>query len=161
MKDNSFKHDDFKKLAPMLFSMPKKNTFKVPEGYFEELPLFIQNRLDGESKPSFWNELYKAVFKPQTAWGAASIVALIVTGLLINNSQNNIIVNSQDIAEVLYHDEMNNIDEEIFVEVLSEESLVDEKQTVSNILNDDEIIIDYLIDNDIDESDIINELSII
>jgi hypothetical protein len=40
-KNDTFNEDSLEKEAPLLASIPKRNPYTVPEGYFDELPSVI------------------------------------------------------------------------------------------------------------------------
>lgn len=68
MEDSKIKLEEIK----------RKNIHKVPEGYFDELPLRIQSRINSEkaSKPSY-------VFNIRPVWGMAAAAMLLIIGYLI------------------------------------------------------------------------------
>lgn len=154
-------NDELKKIAPMLFSLKKDTPFKVPVGYFDELPMLIQERVVKEKAvQSIWVRISNVLFRPEIGWGSTSIAMLVLIGLLVLKNENAPQPTSMDIAEVVYHEEIDNINEEALIEALQEENLSEiESKTDASYQDNDEVIIEYLLDNKIDEADIINELN--
>ena len=157
MKNKDLHKDtDLKKIAPILFSLKKENLYKVPDGYFDELPTIIQDRIidDILILPSVWAWFKNIVLKPQFAFGSISILILTLIGWLVfdNTEYHQAMLTSQDIAEVIYHQEIENLDEDVLIEAIPEEN-------ISNSANNQDLIIEYLIDNNIDENEIVNELN--
>ena len=62
-----------------LDDIDKKEVFQVPEGYFEDLPMRIQKRVDSE-KP-----VTRQQFIPKWGLALASSIALIVTFVFVFN----------------------------------------------------------------------------
>lgn len=63
-----------------LDDIDKKEVFQVPEGYFEDLPMRIQKRVDSE-KP-----VTRQQFIPKWGLALASSIALIVTFVFVFNN---------------------------------------------------------------------------
>ena len=57
-----------------LDDIPKKNIFPTPEGYFDKLPLQIQNRLETE-KPVEW------FMKPAFRMSFAAFILILIAGI--------------------------------------------------------------------------------
>lgn len=150
--------------APLLQSIPKSNPFIVPEGYFEDLPTRIMDAcrqgdrrtLSQAADKVFW------LFRPQ--WVLTAFVAIVCISLLLRNKDNSS-TNIETIAanipdSVIVQNLQNNID---FVDVTSLEEMTAQnpvnvmpQQPVQDTTNKE--IINYLINNNVDASDIENEL---
>jgi hypothetical protein len=163
MRRNTDSIDDInlEKEAPLLASIPKRNPYTVPEGYFDALPAAIlekcrENTAMPETKARiFW------LFRPQ--WMVASLVLIIgFTFYTRNNSSNNTLegLTAQVSDSAMYQSLQNNID---YVDV---NSLEDEVQTDditavplrSDTASNQQDIENYLMNHHIDASDIENEL---
>ena len=155
-------HNDLRKIAPTLFSLKKENNYKVPDGYFDQLPTIIQDKIIENSllTESIWKRIYKAIFMPQFALGSLSIATLVLVGWFVFKEDfKPQQLSSQDIAEVIYHQEIDNISEDILIEELSEENISTRKN--QNITKEHEAIIEYLLDNKIEEAEIVDQLNYI
>ena len=125
-KQDLHNDEDLKKLAPLLFSLKKENPYKVPHDYFDELPTIIQNKIidDVLVPTSIWSQLMKVIFKPQFAWSSLSIATLILIGVLVFKSEYKPEqISSQDIAEVIYHQEIDNMNETDLIDAMPEEKI--------------------------------------
>jgi len=73
-------HKDFKKPFK-LEEFPRENMFKVPDGYFDELPGIIQERVTMKPETSNWREVF---LTPANGWKAALAVAVIALLLVFS-----------------------------------------------------------------------------
>ncbi len=163
MRRNIDNTDDInlEKEAPLLASIPKRNPYAVPEGYFDALPAAIlekcrENKAMPETKARiFW------LFRPQ--WMLASLILIVgFTFYARNTSNNNTLegLTAQVSDSAMYQSLQNNID---YVDV---NSLEDEVQTDditavplhSDTASNQQDIENYLMNHHIDASDIENEL---
>lgn len=152
---------NLEKEAPLLASIPKRNPYTVPEGYFDALPAAIlekcrENKAMPETKAKiFW------LFRPQ--WMLSSLVLIIgFTFYSRNISNNNTLegLTAQVSDSAMYQNLQNNID---YVDV---NSLEDDVQTDditavplrSDTASNQQDIENYLMNHHIDASDIENEL---
>ncbi len=136
----------------------ENSPFKVPENYFEELPLKIREQIENKKKiaenPSVWK-----VFKPQLSL-AASFLFLVLLGYfsikLITDSNAPTGINQSTVAEVL-EEQPDMIDNYALLEAMDEEVLeaFDETEEINSAYSEE--IIDYLIDADIDITSIADE----
>ena len=79
-KNNNIENEDFKKKYPNLSSIPKENSFNVPEGYFETLPQSIGDRINQTKKPSFISVLFPV--QVRVAFASIAAIAIIFVGFL-------------------------------------------------------------------------------
>ena len=71
-----------------LENLPRENMFKVPDGYFDELPGIIQERITQKPVSSNWWEIY---FTPANRWKVALVTAIVALVLVFSgvfNSNN-------------------------------------------------------------------------
>jgi len=144
-------------IAPTLSKIKRDNPFEVPEGYFENLPRLVSDRIK-EHSTSHTVPIRTLVVR-WTAIAASIALIAAVAFVLNNNTAPTVntdlaLLDAEEIAEALVSDGAYAVDEEDLVEMLIEE---DEFYAGDEESSSDDII-DYLIDNDIDLSTIINEL---
>ena len=81
--------ENIKNEAPLLFSLKKENSLKVPKGYFEQLPEQLMNITTQESKPKIINLKNWFIY-------STTIAALLVLGFFAlqnYNQPNNEVLN--------------------------------------------------------------------
>lgn len=150
------------KEAPLLNSIPKRNAFTVPEGYFDSLPALIMEKCRESTKPTneavtnkiFW------LFRPQ--WMIAAFILVAGISLFLRQGGNSfrsyesIAANIPD--SVIMQNLQNNID---YVDVNSLEEATGTMNMVplqpAQDTNNKQII-NYLLNNNVDATDIENEL---
>lgn len=138
---NQEKNDDLRKVAPYLSSLEKKNSFQAPEGYFEQLPSAIQNKI-GEAPAENKHKVFSLHYMKY----AAAAVVLLIAGIYFYPKKTQQPINTFTAW---------NVDALTDDEVLDE--LTDypiENETAIVVKNDDSDIINYLIDNKIDITEI-------
>jgi len=75
--------DELRQIAPNLSKIKKQDPFRVPVNYFEQLPHKIQEKaIQAESSPSIWQILVQYLVTPKYSLAAASVLVLLVGGLL-------------------------------------------------------------------------------
>ncbi|MCG3164654.1 MAG: hypothetical protein POELPBGB_00413 [Bacteroidia bacterium] len=133
--------------------------FKEPEGYFDEFNRKLNERIKYEQPsltPLKKKGIIRKLYNPYYAVAATLLVAISVIGL------NHIIEaplkppTQAEIADVVSTEKIETIDEEVLIEVLDTE-VIEETEILNEEEISDEIIIDYLVENNID-LDLINEL---
>ena len=164
MRRNTDNIDDInlEKEAPLLASIPKRNPYTVPEGYFDALPAaIIEKCRESKAMPEtkvriFW------LFRPK--WMLASLVLIIgFTFYTRNNSSNNTLegLTAQVSDSAMYQSLQNNIDY-VDVNTLEDEAQLDDNITAlplhSDTASNQQDIENYLMNHHIDASDIENEL---
>lgn len=141
--------DELQELSPELAKLKKKEHFKVPDGYFEEFPYEVQKRVLESEKNVLW-ELVLKLFTVRKLAIAGLVVAGLVFGVpfLLNNDQNlEADVTAEELLE-LVEDGTLEFDEDALIDVYAV-ALDDDVATSDDDLNDEDII-NYLIDEDID-----------
>ena len=145
-------------IAPLLSKIEKKNSFKVPENYFEALPqVATDNILNNKSEEGLFGRFYYRLFVP--------VLSLIVIVFLIWNPSdfnNDSTLTAEELGEIIVEEEWIDFDEEMiyesYEEVLEEEAAAESEASDES---EDELtdeLIDYLIENDVDINSIIDEL---
>ena len=144
-----------KNISTMLSRSRKKNSFQTPENYFEEFPKRLMERLDSRSAQTGDPRSVWLYVKPRLAI-AATILAFALIGYtsvkLITRERPASEFSGMEIAEYIEY-YSSELDESMYYEVLDE--LYDEESNDPG-LND--VIIDYLVDQDIDYLTLIEEL---
>jgi len=147
--------DDLKNIAPNLASIKKENSFNAPDGYFNEFPLKIQNRINKNKKESglewFWIFTKKPIFAVSFSLVVAILIALPVI-FLLNQKQNTnkqLAYQNIEMSELEYFD----ISEMNLVEALSTEELED-----MSILDNNKDDVDMYILENVDYSTLLDEL---
>jgi hypothetical protein len=127
--------------TPNLDAVPKQDLFQVPSGYFESLPDAIMQRIAGEEKQE---PLVITLPSRRVYWAAASIAACMLTGLSLyfwHRAQSEALSNE---AIVVAQDSAKQINAQV---VVNQQPVADKKD-----------IVNYLMENDVDLSNITEEL---
>ena len=146
---------EFKKTAPKLSQIKKENVFRVPDGYFEEFPGKMMERIarkeEGQQVPGLYRRLFKTRFAIAAAILAFALLGYLSLTYLFPDGSNQEL-SSQEIAEYIEY-YASDLEEGVYYEVLDD---IDVEKTVNHEY--EEIIIDYLIDQGIDYESIIENL---
>ena len=153
--ENKIKQEEI--VAPELSKIRIENPFSVPQNYFDSLSMIIQERV-AETKESRWAEylniLRQGLLNPRLSLALGIVVILVTVG--INKFYYNPI-STAPMTSLTYEDiknshYLNEIDEELLIETLSaqEVSASEQNNPTSEIEN-------YLIDNNVDVTQITNE----
>ena len=171
--NNSDEDDELKKLAPTLFNLEKNNDFIVPEGYFDNLSYKIQELCNKKTEKKIvisWQQ----ILKPQFAIISLTIIISMFVVFYIfynkNNisSKNNIYLSKSEnynLDSILTWFEL---DEPQIVEVLYTNNKTPlailnnnnfQDSAIITINHDKEVtaidIVEYLLDEEMDESEIL------
>ena len=137
----------------------KKNTmdpFSVPEGYFENFPTKMQERILSETKES--NSFLKLLnfIKPQFALGfmivAFAFLGITAINFILSNRTDSGM--SNDLYTRIIEVDASDFSEQHFIDVLLE----DEKEIIKKKEIEMVNYINYLVDEDIDYGTLIDEL---
>lgn len=141
MNMNQENDNELKKSAPYLASLEKKNSFQAPEGFFEDLPSKIEDKIQAattEKKHTYLSLHYVKY--------AVAAVVLLVAGYYFYPSK----TVPQKNAFTAWN-----------VDSLTDDELLDEwgdfpieYETETVVSNDDADMINYLIDNKVDVTEI-------
>ncbi len=144
--------EEIKALAPTLLSIDKYSPFEVPKDYFEELPTIIQERVIESKKKSAGLDWLILLFRPRFAVPLVVTVFIAIAGIKYMN--NNSIKNIESTEELSLEDNLYYINETDILEHLTADASIENESTSE----DDNSIEEYLLDNNIDESNLSNEL---
>lgn len=165
-KEKDIFENDLGKEAPLLNSIPKDNPFTVPADYFDALPTQILEKCRQSTKHApvsvadriFW------LFRPQ--WMVAAFILVAGLCFFLRRGTTNSMQDYQSIAasipdSVIVQNLQNNIDN---VDISSLEDLAQNTNVTNSLPPAPAVdtssgqIINYLMNNNIDASDIENEL---
>ena len=138
--------EEIRMFAPVLLNIPKYSPFEVPVDYFDDLPSIIQEKTIVShvgTRDLSWLWL---IFKPRFIIPFAATIIVAVAG--INYMNRNAEILSPDIEELSLEEHLYYIDEAAIFEQYADETSEDE------VAKEDSSIEDYLIDNDIEETDL-------
>ena len=133
--------EELKDIAPVLNQLPKKDSFQIPENYFDELPGLIQDRVRVKTQTR-WNYVLKY---------ALPFVLLIVSiGYFTQkNTEKSIQISKQEAAEYIDNQMDIDFDETLLAEEISVQTVEQHTETSA--------VEDYLLD-EADEELLIEEI---
>ncbi|HRW63743.1 MAG TPA: hypothetical protein P5132_09655 [Bacteroidales bacterium] len=134
----------------------KENPFSVPDGYFEDLPSRIQERIASGKEEHVWFLRFIQFVKPQFAL-AFMIIAFAVITLttidLILSGKNEAVQNNNMYTRIIEVD-ASEFSEQHFLDVLLEDGKKEDIKKQEEM----DFYIHYLVDEDIDYATLIDEL---
>ena len=146
---------DLEKTGPNLSKVKSQNAYRVPENYFEEFPRKLMERLEGEDSSKRTTKYIWTYFKPHLAIAATilafAIISYTTVQLFFSDGSTSEFSNMEIAEYVEYYS--SELDESMYYELLDE---IHEEETTQN--NYDEMVIRYLVDQDIDFQTIVEEL---
>jgi len=138
------------------FKRDGMNPFSVPDGYFNEFPSKIQEKIASENKEQSWFSRTFQYMKPQFALGFM-IIAFAVTSITIFNfilsNKNKPRLNKELFTRTIEVDTYE-FTEQHFIDVL----LDDNKDIIEKKEMETDYYINYLVNEDIDYGTLIDEL---
>ena len=87
-------NNNLQELAPEFSKIKKENSFKVPDGYFDSLPMKIQENISEPKNVSIWEQLIPILRQPKYSVSLAFISTIVIIGFMV--------LNKPDISESLY-----------------------------------------------------------
>ena len=145
--------EDLSKIAPSLSKIKKENSFKVPDNYFDDFPTIIQEKIS--TKPSFsFSKYLFFIFRPQFIAVFSLIVIFVVSYSIFNSHLKTNTLSSNDVAEY-FEQNQSGYDEDLLIDVIVNDPNIN---ISNNSDKDNDEITDYLINNDIDYSTLVNGL---
>lgn len=140
---------------PDFESVSKTQPFETPEGYFEKLPLAIRKRIEAEEQTPAWKEWLQILLRPGFSVAFASVALLCILGvkyftreIVVQSPQN--FISSTDLSNSGLLSDMD--------DTMLYEALDGENSTAENTSEDNSAIEQYLIDNDIDPTQLESHL---
>ena len=132
----------------------RENPFRVPDCYFDRFPMKMSERIAEQKKHSRF--YYKSLLKPIPVFATAAV--LVAVGVIAFNllSSSNEPLTQEEISN--YVNQEGIIDEFTDDDILEYAVLSTTNNDTSAQNSEVETIQDYLLDQGLDESDIINEL---
>lgn len=145
--------DELKDMAPGLADIPKKDSFTVPENFFEKFPVMVSDKIHAQKNKSWWSELANVILKPAYALPVVAIIAF-GTYTYLNNQT---IITPAEILSVTVED----LSKDEILSQLDENIITDEIASITpeeNLTTETTDIENYLIDNNTDINTLANEL---
>jgi hypothetical protein len=137
--------------APYLSSIPKYNPFDVPPDYFDELPTIIQQKCLTRSYKTSWLEWLTMVIRPNFAIPVLSVFLIAFSAIYFMDKNGK--QATQPVAEEINIDEqLQDIDESTIIDALADAGSESIKESYN------EKIMNYLLDNNVDETNLNTEL---
>lgn len=132
-----------------LNKLPKDNPFDIPDNYFDNFYIKLQDKIS--RKQSYFDRIIY-ILKPQISYAVLLIFFIFIgySSFKIFYKDNNL--NKKDFNNEIITNEMFYINENELTDILCE----DNSQIVNTNIKDEDIIL-YLADNNIDNSEIIEE----
>ncbi len=153
-------NEELHKIAPKLSQIEKKNSYEVPQGYFDTFPRRLQERLHPEKELSFAERLVIYI-KPHFALAAMMVgvfvIAFFAINLFTSDNINHIETVNTGMADVLEY-ELNEVDEISLMEMLAAE---EEAEVVTD--EEDAYVeeaIEYLLNEGVSIETLMQELEI-
>lgn len=132
------------------------NPFSVPDGYFENFPTRMQEKISVEKKEPLWILSIIQYVKPQLALGfmiiAFGVISFTAVNYILNNRSESGLGN--DFYTRILEVDASEFSEEHFIDVLLE----DKKENLEKRKIETDYYINYLVDEDIDYGTLIDEL---
>ncbi len=130
--------EELKNIAPHLSQLPKKDAFTAPEGYFDDLPSRIQERVNTQRKLTSRN------FSPVWIFSTLGVASVLCVMFFLGKSpevQNSI---SEQEASAYINE---NLEQEFDETLLADELITSNNKTFTS----DENLEEYILNQDIDE----------
>ena len=134
----------------------KENPFKTPDGYFEELtPRMVQVASDQTEKSS--QGVLESLLKPQFLAPAFSIAAIVAVVLfMFDGSTVDLDQQFAELANDLQYEQLAMLDDVHSIDLVESDLVNIEFTSVS----DDDDISDYLLENDVELSTLVDEITL-
>ena len=139
---------------PDLQRINKANPYRVPEGYFDSVPASVQQRiLEEKNKKSIFGGLASISFRPKYSLALAVVIVLVIFGIKFFTKPSSLKApeNYFSLEEIQNSASFAELDEATLVDALEHQN----KKATAPV---DNSIEQYLIDNNIDISQIENRL---
>ena len=156
LKYNHDEINNLQELAPEFFKIKKENSFKVPDGYFNSLPMKIQELVSEPKTASIWEQLIMVIRQPKYSVSFVFATTIIIVALIIfikPEVQERLYfsdITFEDVLrgnpELIYNLNESDIIEIMFAEVGSDDSDYFDDNVKSDSSITDEDIINYLSD---------------
>ena len=130
--------EELKNIAPYLSQLPKKDVFTAPEGYFDDLPSIIQDRVIAHTKTKSRN------FSPVWVFSTLGVVSVLCVLFFIGKSPElHTSISEQEAAAYINE----NLEQEFDETLLADELITSDNKTLTL----EENLEEYILNQDIDE----------
>lgn len=150
--------DNLKKDAPNLYGIEKQKSFSTPDGYFDEFSSKVISRIADEKTSN--RPAWRIILQPRVAIAASVVVvglAIAAKFVFFNSVEMEETATTEEFFADLSDAELESLSNELFMEDVVTE-IVDEGTVPFEHIEDEEAIIEYLLENDIDIHTLSNEL---
>ena len=130
--------EELKNISPHLNQLPKKDAFKVPEGYFDDLPSRIQDRVIAQTKTRSRNFAPVWIF---STLGVASVLCVLF--FLSKSPEETTSITKQEASAYVNE----NLEQEFDETLLADELITSDNKTLTS----EENLEEYILNQDIDE----------
>lgn len=144
--------EELKTEAPVLSNIPKYNPFEVPAYYFEELPTLVQEKCGSKNGQASWKDWLMMVFRPNFAIPVLSVVLIAFTAIYYLE-KNEMKIEPVTAEEINVEEQLQNIDESTIIDALTAQL-----NHGTSADNDNDKIMNYLLENNVDETNLNYEL---
>ena len=139
--------EEIKKEAPFLASIPRYNPFEVPADYFDAFPNQLQELITISPTRFSIKDWLLQFIRPNFVFPVLTTIFIAIVAIQMVNKQ---VEHPQTemTADLSLEEQLYPIDESTLVELLNENTTETESLTSSS----DEVITNYLLDNNVDEA---------
>ena len=130
--------EELKNIAPYLSQLPKKDVFTAPEGYFDDLPSIIQDRVIAHTKTKSRNFAPVWIF---STLGVASVLCVLF--FLSKSPEETTSITKQEASAYVNE----NLEQEFDETLLADELITSDNKTLTS----EENLEEYILNQDIDE----------
>lgn len=130
--------EELKNIAPHLSKLPKKDGFTVPEGYFDDLPSIVQDRVIAQAKTK------SRTLSPVWVFSTLGVASVLCVLFFLGKSpevQNSI---TEQEASAYVNE---NLEQEFDETLLADELITSDNKTLTS----EENLEDYILNQEIDE----------
>ena len=152
--------EELKKMAPTLSSLKKENHFSVPGNYFDEFPMKLKSRIDEQAGTSK-NFSFAWLFSYKILAPIGTCIVIILAGFFFYNPSQSIAIEELTAEEIIQSIEYygyHNVDDELLAELYYSDEAEDTQRNATTDEFTEEELIDYLLDQNIDETQLYYEL---
>lgn len=129
------------------------NHFTIPENYFEGLPVQIQEKINGNSSKHYWKDWIAILLRPQVSLAFASLLVLLWFAFKLQDKKAieipELIITVDEFSDSEY---LQDYDESTIIDLLATQQEINPSNSIPDSY------IQYLLDNNIDISQIENSL---
>jgi hypothetical protein len=132
---------------------PGFSGFRVPDGYFDSLPMAVQQRIADAKKKNIFEEWIAVVLLPKFSLSLSIFIILLIFGIkyFTKTAGTKSSTDALSYNEIINSEYVSELDESVLIDILEDENR-------NESVNEDNSLEQYLIDNDVDISQLENRL---